>query len=195
MKQRTLDLQSTGEYFHIYNRGVNRERIFFSDRDYEYFMDLVHSAFDPASLSIHAFSLMPNHFHFILRQLMKYAMSEFMRTICQKYAMHINYLQKRKGHLFEGPYKMKNFDEKRYLLYITRYVHLNPVQGNLVKELEDWPYTSWHHYLDGGENGLVTTNEVLQFAGGIGAYTQYLKSQNPIENEEIEEYVIDRELA
>ena len=194
MKQRTIDLRSTGEFFHIYNRGVNRERIFYSDRDYEYFMKLIHAAFDPEGLSLHAYSLMPNHFHMVLRQLIPYALSDFMKSVCERHAEQVNYLQKRKGHLFEGPYTMKNFDERRHLLYMSKYVHLNPLQGHLVEKLEDWPYTSWNQYLKGEEDGLVTTKAVLGLAGGIEAYRRYLKAKTGVENEEMEFYVIDREL-
>lgn len=195
MTQRSLYLQSSEEYFHVYNRGVNRERIFYTGADYECFLRLMSEAFDPALLSLDAFTLMPNHFHLILKQHIPRALSKFMKSVCERYATYLNFRTRRKGHLFQGRYKMKNFDEKKHLLYLSRYVHLNPVHANLVKLPEEWPYSSCRDYIRGNKTEILTTNVVLSQAGGKKAYSQYLREMNFRLNDEMEDFVIDRELA
>ncbi len=82
MSTKTKDLQSTDEFFHVYNRGVNRSHIFFNERNFRYFRQRMLKANNPSSIEIITYCLMPNHFHLIIRQLEPFGISSFVRSVC-----------------------------------------------------------------------------------------------------------------
>jgi REP element-mobilizing transposase RayT len=86
MSTKTKDLQSTNKFFHVYNRGVNKNIIFFNERNFCYFRQRMLKANSLSSIEIIAYCLMPNHFHFIIRQLEPFGISGFMRNVCDGYA-------------------------------------------------------------------------------------------------------------
>ncbi len=194
MQNRTRLLESSGEFFHLYNRGVNRERIYFSDSDYLQFTDLLNEKLDRDELLLHAYVLMPNHFHLILQQLVPRAMSTLQKITCEAYAKSTNKQRTRTGHLFQSRYKLKHIQDQRYLMHLSRYIHLNPVQAHLVDRPEDWRFSSCNDFRQGGNNGFVTTDVILAQAGGVEKYWQYLHQESPGYGEDIENYLIDKEL-
>lgn len=193
-RKRTKLLQSSDEFFHVYNRGVNYERLFCCDFDYESFLELMKSAFDPSLIAMHAYSLMPNHFHFILQQLKPRALSLYMKEISEKFAKAVNKRRNRRGHLFQGRYDMKHVDNRSYLLALSRYIHLNPVHAHLVEEPEEWRFGSAGAYRNGNGRGFVSTNVILSQAGGAEPYWNYLHGDSPMCGDELSKYLIDREL-
>jgi putative transposase len=119
MSEKTKYILSEGEYFHVYNRGVNRGEIFFSERNYRYFVQRIETLLDPATVEIVSFCLMPNHFHFICFQKQQSGISGFMKDLCNGYGKAVNLERSRTGHLFEGKYKIKLIDSNEYLLHLT----------------------------------------------------------------------------
>jgi REP element-mobilizing transposase RayT len=174
MSTKTKYLRSTGEFFHIYNRGVDRNKIFFDDRNFRYFQQRVSASLDPSSLEINAYCLMPNHFHFIVRQLAHSAISGFMRSVCDGYAKAINKGLSRSGHLFEGKYKMKQIVNDTYLVHLSRYIHLNPVRAGLVRLPEEWQYSSCQVYFGMREEAVVSTQPVLEQFGSPRDYKKFV---------------------
>ena len=90
MSRKTRYLKSVNEYFHLFNRGVNREQIFFKRSDYTSFIDRMTRCLDRSLLAIIAYCLMPNHFHIVVLQKVPYAMADFMKGVCQEHAKRIN---------------------------------------------------------------------------------------------------------
>lgn len=142
---------NTEEYYHIYNRGVDKRNIFIDARDYERYLYLLFACNDTKPLlnsqfyyrgfasiekyprereqlvDIVCFCLMPNHFHAVLRQKRENGISLFMQKIGTGYTMYFNTRYKRSGVLFQGVFKSIHIDEERYLTHLTRYIHLNPI--------------------------------------------------------------------
>ncbi|MCM8793287.1 MAG: transposase [Candidatus Omnitrophica bacterium] len=138
---------SSHQFYHIYNRGVDKRRIFEDENDYVRF---IHSLFEfndqypalPFSqiykrekkrdrellVNIICFSMMPNHFHLILEQLNDGGITKFMRKLGTGYTMYFNEKYKRTGALFEGKFKAIHIENDKYLLHLSRYIHLNPVE-------------------------------------------------------------------
>lgn len=172
---KTKYLQSTGEYFHIYNRGVDRNKIFFDDRNFRYFRQRVSASLDPSSMEINAYCLMPNHFHFIVHQITESAISGFMRGVCDGYAKAINKERSRSGHLFEGKYKMKQIVNDAYLVHLSRYIHLNPVRAGLVSLPQDWGHSSCQVYYGMREDPMVSTQAVLRQFGSSKDYRKFVE--------------------
>ncbi|MES3031620.1 MAG: transposase [Patescibacteria group bacterium] len=138
-----------GEYYHIYNRGNSKQKIFLSKRDYERFLMLLYGTntkerfnffdlkkgvgifskeTDEKLVSIGAYCLMPNHFHILITPLSEDGLSKFMQKLSTAYSMYFNETQKRTGGLFEGKFKSQHIDNDRQLKYIFSYIHLNPVK-------------------------------------------------------------------
>ncbi len=179
MSTKTKFIQSTGEFFHIYNRGVNKNEIFFSERNYLYFHQRMMNAHNPAAVEIIVYCLMPNHFHFILRQLQPSAISDFLKDVCDGYVKAINNERSRSGHLFEGKYKMKHINSDEYLLHLSRYIHLNPVRAKLVSSAEEWLYSSCREYYGLQQSKMVSTKVVLEQFGSSKEYRKFIEEYVP----------------
>ena len=140
----------TGEFYHIYNRGVDKRIIFNDQADHFRFIELLYVAnsVKPSDLrtisrnhktvfewdreenlvSIGAYCLMPNHFHILLTPIQEHGVSLFMNKLCTSYSIYFNKKYERTGALFEGKFKAKHADSDEYLKYLFAYIHLNPVK-------------------------------------------------------------------
>jgi len=140
---------ASGEYYHVYNRGNSKQKIFRDARDYTRFLDLLficntHKQFDfhilhklksvfdfdrgEPLVAIGAYCLMPNHFHILITKLADNGITKFMQKLTTAYAMYYNQKYKRTGGLFEGKFKAEHLSTDRYLKYIFSYIHLNPIK-------------------------------------------------------------------
>lgn len=154
---------SEGEYYHVFNRGVDK-RITFSDtRDYERFLYLVFACNDTKPLlnsqfyyrgltsieiyprerehivDVLCFCLMPNHFHLLLHERVENGISRFMQKLSTGYTMYFNTRYKRSGSLFQGTFKACHIDQEAYLLHIATYIHINPTGASAEKRsLRNW---------------------------------------------------------
>ena len=140
----------TGEYYHLYNRGVDKRVIFFDDADHDRFVSLLYIC--NSGIPIHrsdygsrtssgmflvprevtlvdigAYCLMPNHFHILLREHSEGGVSMFMQKLLTAYAMYFNKKYERRGALFEGAFKSNHIAKDEYLKYLFAYIHLNPI--------------------------------------------------------------------
>lgn len=133
------------EYYHIYNRGTDKRRIFMSQYDINRFlkcMDVFNSIEPVGSLWLYnlgdeqkkkakklvdiiAYCLNPNHYHFILKQNTDGGITEFMKRLNGGYTMYFNLKSKRSGSLFQGRFKSKHIGDNDYLLRVSAYVNLN----------------------------------------------------------------------
>jgi len=128
------------------NRGRRREKIFLSQSDYETFIKVLKEAVDGWNLKIAAYCLMPNHYH-LLAQTPDGNISRCMRHINGVYTQRFNRLYKKDGQLFRGRYKAVLVDADSHLLEVLRYIHRNPLRASMVKNLNDYPWSSHKGYL------------------------------------------------
>jgi len=107
-------------------------------------------------VEIICFSLMPNHFHLLLRQKINKGISTFMNNFSNSYVRYFNIRNERHGPLFQGPFKARRVENDEQLMHISRYIHLNPVASCVIKEseLDNYPWSSFPEYL--GEKSLKT---------------------------------------
>lgn len=141
-----------GEYYHLYNRGVEKRTIFSTIRDYKRFMALLYLANSNESvhidnilkthsydevfvrerktplIAVGAFCLMPNHFHILATPLVEQGLSRYMLKLQTGYSMYFNTKNDRNGSLFQGPFKSEHAADDRYLKYLFAYIHLNPAK-------------------------------------------------------------------
>jgi putative transposase len=131
-------------FYHIYNRGVDKRNIFLTEEDYlrfQYSLSIFNTrnengtiAFqlrnrrpDNNLVAMHAFCLMPNHFHLLVSSESEDGISMFMHKVGLSYTHYFNKHYHRSGRLFENVYKSKQISDENYLLAITKYIHLNPL--------------------------------------------------------------------
>ncbi len=185
MSNRTPHIQSSGTYFHIYNRGVNRNTIFFEEENYRFFLQRMNE-YNIPELDILAYCLMPNHFHLIVQQHTPEAISHYMGRLCKSYVHAVNNRFNRTGHLFEGKYKIKEIDSIEYLLHLSRYIHLNPVRAQLVKGAKEWKYSSYEMYVNAmGRNSFLKPLTVLQEFNERNNYVDFVEMYKPADKEKI----------
>ena len=132
-----------GNYYHIYNRGCNKEKIFFCSENYEYLIRRMKKSHKKYSVNIIAFCLMPNHFHFLLKQESDVPLSDWLRVLFSGYTLAVNKQQNRIGTLFEGKPKKKLIDKEEYLQHLIYYIHFNPVKAGLVYSPEKWKFSNY----------------------------------------------------
>ena len=169
-----------GIYSHIYNKGIEKRVIFNDEDDYEVFQgflrDYLTPSKDPESIKkdfeVHgrifrgtphqpknyfskveliAYSLMPDHFHLLLRQKARGSLESFIRSLCTRYSIYFNKKYQHTGALFEGPYKSAQVEDEPRLLLLTRYIHL--VQG----------HSSYAEYLGTKETSWVKPKVVQSY--------------------------------
>ncbi len=132
-----------GHYYHVYNRGAGRSPIFFTPANYEHCLRLVKSYHQRYGAAVIAYCLMPNHYHFLLRQETQRPLSDFLRVVFNSYVQAVNVQEARSGTLFEGRFRHVWVDREGYLVHLCRYIHLNPVRAAIVARPEDWPYSNY----------------------------------------------------
>lgn len=168
-----------GEYYHLYNRGVDKRAIFSSDKDYKRFLMLLYLANSNEDVhianilksnsyaevflreqmkplvGIGTFCLMPNHFHILATPLVENGISRFMLKVQTGYSMYFNKKNERNGSLFQGPFKAELASDDNYLKYLFSYIHLNPAK------LED---AHWKEKIVRNEKLLQNFVETYQYS-------------------------------
>ncbi len=139
-------IELAGKY-HVINRGVEQRTVFEEASDYEYFETLMCLYAKSFGIAIHNYCLMPNHYH-ILLEIQSENLSKFMRQLNMNYAIYFNKKNKRSGHLWQGRFKSWYVTDEAYLYTLMRYIEQNPLKAGMVKEIADYPYSSYHYFLN-----------------------------------------------
>lgn len=166
-----------GEYYHLYNRGVEKRTIFMDTKDYQHFLFLMYVCNTEKSITLRdikknfergeaivdigAYCLMPNHFHLLVKEKVEGGVSIYMRKVMTAYSMYFNKKYERTGTLFEGTFKSSHSATDRYLKYLYSYIHLNPAKlinknwkearggtrAELLKFVLSYKYSSLSEYM------------------------------------------------
>lgn len=147
-----------GAIYHITARGNRRDCIFYDFRDYQSYMNLLNSCMKDFPFTIHAYCLMSNHIHLLL-ETMKEPPSSIIKFIHSRYAIYFNKRHELTGHVFQGRYHAKLINSNDYFLWASRYIHLNPVEANLVSKPEHYFWSSYSDFMDGTENHPILETE------------------------------------
>lgn len=199
----------TNEIYHIFNRGIASQPIFLDKRDYTRALDtffyyqnveppVKYSRFLSLSLSersslleelrkkqyflveIIAYCLMPNHFHALMRQREDDGISKFVSNFTNSYTRFFNTKRERRGPLFEGKFKSVRIENDEQLMHVSRYIHLNPYTGFVVKtlqELKDYPYFSFQEYINKVKLSFCVKDVVLTNFENKDSYKEFVYDQ------------------
>ena len=151
-----------GQYYHIYNRAVSKNLLFREEHNSHFFLSKV-ERYILQEAELHAYCLMPNHYHFILK-LTSEQISIAMQRTALSYAKSYNLVYRQKGHLFQGRFQRIHITDLNYLLHLSRYIHLNPVKAQLVQNAEDWEYSSYQEYIGIRSSEYIKTGSILNLS-------------------------------
>ncbi len=161
-------------YYHIFNRGCNKDIIFFNEGNYLYLVRKMKKTYKKFGVNIIAYCLIPDHYHFLVQQKSEIPLSDWIKTLFIGYTQAVNIQQKRKGTLFEGRAKHLLIDKDNYLIHLMRYVHYNPVAAGLVAKPEDWKYSNYPECI-GERNGEMYDKEfILESFGSQEEYRKFM---------------------
>ena len=177
-----------GAVHHVYARGIEKRNIFTDDSDRIFFLEKVGANLSRFGIQCHAWALMPNHFHLLLRST-EGLLPSFMRCLLTVYSKYFNEKHKRVGHFFQNRYKSPIVGKSAYFREVVRYIHLNPLRSGIVPsvgELEDYLWTGHRKIVAGGYPGWQETELLREEFGGesagpgwVQAYREFL--ERPVE--------------
>jgi putative transposase len=192
MPQRTVDL-CPGEYYHLYNRGHNRERIVYERENFLFFLRRMRKHLVPV-LDIVAYCLMYTHYHLLVWvkdpktsevcqtsevspvSSPPSSVSNAMQRFSISYTKAMNKRYDRVGALFQGAFQAKHVDNDGYLVHLSRYIHLNPVMSGLVERPEEWEFSSYQEYVGLRDGTLPRPEIVLAQFPSPEAYREFVAS-------------------
>lgn len=194
MPSRNIEKQYVEDsFYHVYNRGVNKRRIFIDDKDYAVFLNLLkrYLSFTPVKdskgrtyesfydkVELVCFCLMPNHYHILLYLNEPSAITQLMRSVISSYTVYFNRRHQRVGHLFQDRFKAVRIDNDSYLTHITRYIHLNPVS------YKTWDFTSLPYYLHEKSASWVRPDRILELFSDTQDYAEF-----------VDDYIANKEMV
>ncbi len=218
---------ANGEFYHVYNRGVDKRVVFSDKSDMDRFVQsmeefnviepigsIYENSFkknklgNPTSklaekeeklVNFIAFCVNPNHYHFLLEQLVDGGVSMFMKRLGGGYTKYFNEKNKRTGVLFQGKYKATHIDSNEYLLHVSAYVNLNDrvhQLGNPTSKLVK-SQSSWGEYMRESKSNFCSKNIILEQFKNIKEYQRFAESslenilERRVDLKEMEKYLLE----
>lgn len=166
-----------GVFYHIYNRGTNRENIFIERRNYAYFMKQYARFIEPVA-ETYAYCLLKNHFHLLVRMreldqdpkgLSRPLGSVAFQNFFTSYSKAINKAYGRTGSLLQHPFGRIEVNSDSYFINLVRYIHLNPQKHGLVQDFREWEHSSYHAHLS-RQTTRLQRDAVLSWFNGAGGF-------------------------
>lgn len=189
-------------FYHVYNRATEKRTIFYTEKDYNRFIEKVFFYRNITGVKILSYAILPNHFHFLLtepdtsevshvrgdykdnvNQYFGSKIAKFMSLLSNSYTRFFNEKHEHSGRIFEGKFKSKFIKDDIYLQSIVAYINLNPVKHKLVKNIENWPYTSHFELSDIINKNIVNNRDFLDKKEYINIIKQNLKKIKSVDLE------------
>jgi len=185
-------------FYHVFNRGVEKRITFLDNRDYQRLIEIIyyyqysgpkprfstHKRFkvinfdqNPKIVEIICYCLMPNHFHFLLKQVQESGIQEFLSKVTNSYTKYFNTKYKRVGPLFQGQFKAVRVESNEQLLHLSRYILLNPYVGSLHHEWKTYPYSSIFEFVNEAKNNICSTKYITEHFPSGEDYQKFIADQ------------------
>ncbi|WP_342433073.1 transposase [Neobacillus sp. FSL H8-0543] len=168
-----------GAKYHITSRGNNRSPLFYDDEDRIQYLRFLKETMNRYPFSLQSFCLMSNHTHLQL-ETSETSPSKIMSNLNTKFAKYFNKKYNQTGHVFEKRYGDELLDSLDYEFDVSKYIHLNPLKAGLVDRLEDYPWSSYHAYVNGEVHEFIDTKHLLSYFPDPPStkYEAYVKSSH-----------------
>jgi putative transposase len=166
-------IEFTGAIYHVLSRGNGGQAIFRSDDDRLLFLDLLEELVDRFNIEVHAYVLMSNHYHLLLKT-HDANLSKGMQWFGTSYTRKFNLKHHIGGHLFQGRFKSIIVESDTYLLRLSCYIHRNPLRAGIVERLADYPWSSYRFYAYKKKSpAWLTTKTILNQLFGENLHKSY----------------------
>jgi putative transposase len=163
-----------GNYYHGYNRGAGRQAIFLEERNYLYVLRLLKKVAIECNITVVAYCLLPNHYHWLLRQDGETPAGKVPAHVFGSYTQAFNRAYERTGTLFEGPYKSLRVDASAHFVNLCGYIHLNAVHHGLVGTPDAWPYSNYLEWIEKRQGTLIDRQLVRRYFAAPQDYEVFL---------------------
>lgn len=179
---RPIRIEYEKAVYHVTARGNEKKEIFTDDGDRLKFLELLKKYVDRHGIILYCYVLMGNHYHLVV-ETPNSNLSAFMHDIQSHYTGYFNWKNNRVGHLFQGRYKAIIVEKNAYLIWLSRYVHLNPVRSGFTEHPEQWRWSSYSYYIKpSSENALINRTPILLQYGknpteACYRYKEYVESE------------------
>lgn len=217
----TIRSYASGCIYHIYNRGVEKRLIFLDESDCKIFIFYLKLYLSPieelkntraiglrldkilknnlsGEVELLAYTLMPNHFHFLAKQNSPDGITKLMKRITIAYAMYFNKKYTRVGPLFQGIYKAALISTDEYLIHTSRYIHRNPF--NVHSKINFNNYSSYSSYISQESYSWLHPEMVLEYfytkknANNLFSYKSFVEDSTQTSNEILGDLLLEDEI-
>lgn len=203
---------SKNNIYHIYNRGVDKMNIFKKEKDFKVFIfrlreNIIPSSIDPKiysksarrrkalpknSFDLICYCLMPNHFHLLIQQKTDLPITKLMSKICTGYAKYFNKEYKRIGAVFQDQFKTVRIENNEQLIWTSFYIHKNPLEACLVKNIKDYKWSSFNEYFDSSQkNDLCNKIIICEQFNNPNTYLNYFQNKEKSVATSLQNYYYD----
>ena len=194
-----------GEVYHIFNKSCYDIPLFKNKKEFSLFLETVRFYLQPQPpvkfskyrknrkrypfdlskrlVTVICFCLMPNHFHFLLKQEVKDGIKKFIQRVCNSYSHYFNSKYQTGGSLFKGNFKAVRVENDTQLLHLSRYIHLNPVTAYLVNHPEDYFFSSYLEYIGERKSDFLDPSLVLDQFSSTRDYKEFVLSRKDYQRE------------
>ena len=212
MNNRDYKIFAPNSYYHVFNRGNNKQDIFLDKQDHMLFLWRLKEALLPGSadftpkgrysrkllpegaFNLFAYCLMPNHFHLLIKQDTEIPVSKLITKVCTSYAKYFNKKYERVGQVFQDQFKAIKVEKDSYLLWLSAYIHQNPRVAGLVNNLENWEWGSYLDYIGLRQGKLCDRNFILGMMDkNVEKYKIFVEQsfEKIKERKDLEEYFLE----
>ncbi|MFA5991146.1 MAG: transposase [Candidatus Doudnabacteria bacterium] len=194
MRNRDYKIFASGGYYHVYNRGNGKQNIFLDEDDYLFFLRRMRENLFPnlqegaplapraykrkllpaGAFCLVSYCLMPNHFHWLIRQNTQLPVGKLLLKVCTGYSMYFNKKYEHTGHVFQDQFKAITIENDSYLVWLSAYIHQNPKIAGLVENLSSWKFCSYPDYVGQRDGILCEKNIILDNFKSQEAYADFV---------------------
>lgn len=154
-----------GQAHHLIQRGVNRQAVFFEDRDRVVFLEHLREALAAQGCRLHAYVLMTNHIHLLVTPTRAEAIGRMMQSVGRRYVAYVNRRYGRTGTLWDGRFKSTVVDAEDFVMACYRYIEANPPRAKMVAAARDYPWSSHGRNALGRRDPLIDEHEAYTSLG------------------------------
>lgn len=192
-------IEFEGGFYHVITRGNQRQRVFLDEKDFSKYLEFLSDYKERYGFWIYAYVLMSTHVHLLI-ETGQVPLSKILQGINQRFTMYFNWRYGTVGHLFQGRYKAILCDKDAYLFSLVKYLHCNPVRAGMVRQPEEYRWSSHREYLGMDKSGLVDIELLLRvFSEGLKRgrrlYREYMSEEEKTPKEDFYRTVDQRVLG
>jgi putative transposase len=162
---------------HIIQRGNNRQKVFFAQETRKKYLSLLKEYLEKWDASLLVYCLMSNHVHLLIRPNLEESLAKIMQGVSLCYTQYFNRRYKKTGRLWESRYHSCIVDKERYLWMVARYIEQNPVRAKIVRNAENYSYSSARAHITGEEDKIL--GEALFSEDERSEYIRFIKASIP----------------